>query len=377
MRIKNWLLSTLLTLPLLGLSQSAPSCAWAESFDLLHTVPLEIKGYEVSKDFPVTFYTADQVLKAIDSSPILLVHMEALRRGYEDLPATEKQKLLAALLKRHQQKEADLQLGFDHGYAQLVYANNKTGLFFLRKANDQFQNQFSSLAYAMAEVEADLNHEGAPPDGMTTRKMDAMYKLSDAVKFDAAHHEPGFWPTFIRVLEKIKPLAAYQSFANRDFSLLYLPYGNSVIPMQGAQIVMIPLKASPEALASNTSHTSCSPNEPDSSTATSFAAPNPDTPPKQPVATKNVTFNGDSAVLQFFATETPGLFRVRVTGTYGEPMLSFETYSSNRIVEDLEGDGSFEIVARQYKNDPLNPIMVYRYTPCGFELDKQVFSSFH
>src|SRR5262249_24124410 len=162
---------TLLTLPMLWFSQSAFS---DESFDLLHSVPLEISGYVVAKDFPITFYTSDQVLKAIDSSPVLIIHMDALRRSNEDLPSTEQQKLIAALIKRQQLKEKDAQLAFDLGYAQLIYNNNKTGLFYLRKANDQFQNQFSSLAYAMAEVEPDLNHEGAPPDGMTTRKMDAM-----------------------------------------------------------------------------------------------------------------------------------------------------------------------------------------------------------
>jgi hypothetical protein len=56
-------------------------------------------------------------------------------------------------------------------------------------------------------------------------------------------------------------------------------------------------------------------------------------------------------------------------------LLSFETYA-NRLVEDLDGDGTFEIVARQYKQDPYNPVIVYRYTPCGFELDKKIFNAF-
>jgi hypothetical protein len=353
-------------LAVLVVALCASNMALAQSFDLLRTVPLEIKEYEVSKDLPVTFATADQIIQVLDSSPVLLVHMEVLRRGYSDLPDSEKEKLVAALLKRHQQQEHDLPRAFDHGYAQLIYKNNKTGLFYLRKVNDKLQNQFTSLAYGMAQVEADLTLENSTPEEMTTRKMDAMYKLSDAVKLDALNHQPGFWPSYVRVIEKIKPLGgAYQSFSNRDFSLMYVPMGSNVIPMRGAQIVTMPLATEPEILALNAVHTSCNPEtkqsegESDSSKASAGTQVN------------------ETAVLQFFPTEKPGLYRVRVTGSYGQPLLSFETYSSNRIVEDLEGDGAFEIVARQYKEDPFNPILVYRYTPCGFELDKKIFGYFH
>src|SRR5262249_35827789 len=100
----------------LTLATGIRGVALAESFDLLRTVPLEIKEYEVSKDLPITFASSEQVLHAIDSSPVLLVHMEVLRRGYSDLPESEKEKLVAALLKRHQEQEHDLPRNFDHGY---------------------------------------------------------------------------------------------------------------------------------------------------------------------------------------------------------------------------------------------------------------------
>lgn len=362
MRIKTTFLGSLVALAAcVGLQ------AQAEQIDLLRTVPLEIKGYEVSKNFPSTFTTADQVLAAIDSSPVLLVHMEAIRRSYADLPAAEKAKLLAALKKRHQLKENDLQLGFDHGYAELVHQNNKTGLFFLRKANDKMQTQFSSLAYGMAQVEADLNLEGATPEAMTTRKMDAMYKLGDAVKFDAANHQPGFWPSYMRVIEKIRPLPLYQSFSNRDFTLVYLPQGNRVIPLGSVQTSGIPLTTDPEQLIKNALHTSCDPNVPD---------PGIDSPDRKPISQRQVTLNGSSAQLEVLPSDKPGLYRVRVISG-GQLLLSFETYNTSRLVEDLDGDGSFEIVSRQYKQDPYNPVLVYRHTPCGFELDKTVFNSFH
>lgn len=334
--------------------------------DLLRAIPLEIKGYEVTQSFPAHFSTAAQVLSAIDSTPNLLVRMEVIRRAYHNLDSTEAEALLAALLKRHQLNENDLTVGFNHGYAQLVFKDNKTGLFFLRKANDRLQNQFSSLAYAMAQAQADINLEQAAPDQMTTRKMDVTYKLTDAVKFDAANHQPGFWPSYIRVLEQLKTIPAYGSFPQRDFSLVYLPYGNSVVPMRGATSMSIPLQNDAATLFSNALKTSCDPENLEGG----------DSVVGSPISQKTTSFGGDSATIQFFNAEEPGQYRVRVLSNDGRLMLSFRTYAMPNIVEDLEGDGSFEIVARQYKQDPLQPVLVYRYTPCGFELDKKVFELF-
>lgn len=360
---------TLAALAAFALAASVQLPGFTASIDILRSVPLEIKQYPEAKNFPGKFTTAEQVLAAIDSTPNLLVHMEAIRRGYHDLDAEQAEKLLSALFKRHQTDEKDLMHGFNHGYAQLVFKHNKTGLFFLRKANDKFKDQFSSLAYGMAEVEADINLENAKPEEMTMRKLDVTFQLSDAVKRDAEKHQPGFWPSYMRVIEKVKTVPALSSFARRDFSLAYLPYGNSVIPMRGAMTVSLPLKASPSTLLSNAMTTSCNPDavESGSGSATATGAA---------ISQRSADFNGNVALIQFFNTEQAGLYRVRVTGSDSTPMLSFKTYAMPHIVEDLEGDGTFEIVARQYKQDPLNPVLVYRYTPCGFELDKKVFNTF-
>ncbi len=341
--------------------------ALAESVDLLRSIPLEIKDYAAGKTLPEKPETADQILNAIDNTPVLLVHMEAIRRAYHYLSPAEQEKLLSALFKRHQKSEWDLRTGFDHGYAQLVIKENKTGLFFLRKANDRFQDQFSNLAYGMAQVQADINLENAKPEETTTRKMDATYKLSDAVLLDAAKHQPGFWPSYMRVIERMKPLPAYASFTRRDFSLAYIPYGNKVIPMGSVTTASIPLKSTPDSLlAASMGTPSCDPG----------SGTDVDTSGSSAVSQRNVNFSGTSALIQFFNTEETGLFRVRVLSADGSPMLSFRTYDRGGVIEDLEGDGTFEIVARQYQQDPFNPVIVYRYTPCGFELDKQVFENF-
>jgi hypothetical protein len=311
-------------------------------------------------------------MQVINSTPVLLVHMEALRRGYQDLPASEQEKLLANLLKRRKANENDLMLGFDHGYAQLVYKQNKTGLFFLRKANDKFQNQFSNLAYGMAQVEADINLEGAKPDENTTRKMDATYKLGDAVQIDAMKHQPGFWPSYIKVIDKMKALPAYQSFTRRDFSVAYVPSAaKKVAPMNGMSTSNISLTDKPQAsLFSNAlTSTSCNPD------ATSDAADGM-LKSNSAMAQRSASFNGSNAIIQFFPTEQSHLYRVRVLDSAGAPMLSFKSYVMPNIVEDIDGDGVQEIVARQYAFHPEQPVLVYRYTPCGFELDKTIFDDF-
>ncbi|MCE3234738.1 MAG: hypothetical protein K0Q50_918 [Vampirovibrio sp.] len=364
-------------LPASGFSQTATPSTTAtttttsQTVDILRSVPLEVKDYASARSFPERFTTTEQIINALNSTPVLLVHMEAIRRGYHELPISEHEKLLTSLHKRRSTNENDLMLGFDHGYAQLVFKQNKTGLFFLRKANDKIQDQFSNLAYAMAEAEADINLEGAKPEETTTRKMDVTYKLGDAVKLDAAKHQPGFWPSYVRVIEKLKPMPAYKSFTRRDFSLAYVPYGNSVVPLKGTNTSSIPLTNNSATLLSNSLGTSCNPDE--SAQEANVSGGNSG---GNIVAQRSANFNGNAALIQFTATEESHLYRVRVLGAAGNPMLSFKTYALPNIVEDLDGDGTFEIVARQYQYNPLLPALVYRYTPCGFELDKQIHEKF-
>ncbi len=366
----------------LGLLLSSSIPVQADTVDFLRTIPLTVDGYASAKAFPETFTTPDQVIQALNSTPVLLVHMEAIRRAYHDLDAGSQDKLLEAIHKRRMTNEKDLMLGFDHGYAQLVFKQNKTGLFFLRKANDFFQDQFSALAYGMAEVEADLTLEASTPEVTTTRKLDAMFKLGDAVQRDAQKHQPGFWPSYIQVIQKMKGMPAYKSFSNRDFSLVYVPYGNAVVPLGGVQ----------------NSSQSLTTNNPESGlTSASFGSVcSPEPGPMDTdynavrgvsIAQQATNFNGNPALIQFFQTQesqfqekqTQGSkqYLVRVTGSDGKPLAAFKTnVAPNRIVEDLDKDGVFEIVVRQYRENPLQPIIVYRATPCGLEADQKILNNF-
>lgn len=353
-------------------TEPVENVAQTQTIDMLRSIPLEINGYASGRALPDKFTTKEQVIQALNSTPVLLIHMETLRRAYHDMPITEHDKLLEAIHNRRMTNEKDLMLGFDHGYAQLVFKHNKTGLFFLRKADDFFKDQFSSLAYGMAQVEADLNLEGSTPDVMTTRKLDAIFQLGDAVKRDASKHQPGFWPSYIQVIEKMKPLAAYKSFSNRDFSLVYVPYGNTVVPLKGTSTASLPLSKGgniTDSLTDVSLGTTCSPE------ATSMEASS--RPTGRSVAQQPATFNGLPALVQFFKTEGSEQYHVQVTGPDGKPMANFKASTiPRRVVEDLNGDGLYEIVIRQYDKNPLQPVIVYHYTPCGLELDQAVHESF-
>lgn len=354
------------------LSQETPIQVGVVDLNLVRGLPLDVDGYDTGKTMPKTFSSAAQVIQSLDASPIFLVHMEALRRGYASLGKEERVKVLETLLKRHKANESSMEIGFDYGYALFLYNKNKTGLFFLRKSNDYFKTQFTALAYGMAELEADLTLENAKPDEMTTRKLDVIYQLGDAVQRDAQAHSSGFWPSFVRVIQSMKPLSAYGSFPNRDFSLSYVPIGGltkQAHQSEKATSESVTIQTTPYSnLLNNSSHTGCTP-----------AAYTPDnTPGANPTGGRSVTLNHNTVLMQFYPTSQPGQTRVRVMSSQGQPLLSFTTFAKpSTLVEDIDNDGTDEIVARQYAQDPLQPVLVYRYTPCGLELDHKLFDNFH
>ena len=340
----------------------------AQVIDLLKSTPVafEPSDYPSSAQLPASFSSASQVVSVLDASPDIPVRMEALRRA-ASLTSAERDKLSIALHGRQRMDPNNVDKFFDYGYSQMTTRSNQNGLFFLRKANDRLQTQFSALAYAMAQAEVDLNNDLSPTSEMSKRKMDVRYLLQDALARDVAHHQPGFWPAYSRTLAKLKDMAPYANYAGSDHSIAYVPLGNSVVPMRGTT-TSIPLKSTPTALATNSAYTSCDPTDTDAEAIK---------PSDVPVASRKVDFSGQTAAIEFFKSpEEADKYRVRVLAQDGYPLLSFTTFDTGRIVEDLEGDGTYEIVVRQFAHDPVHPVVVYRATPCGFELDKRVRSYF-
>lgn len=399
---------------------------------LLRDVPLKVDSYtDILADTPARLSTASEILQVINNTPNLLIHMELLRRGYHELSEAEQSRLMERLEERHQDSDKDMIMAFDYGYGQLVYLNNKSGLYFLRKANDTFESQFTSLAYGMAQVDTDLNLENMTPSQMTTRKLDAIYKLGDSVKLDAARHQSGFWPSFIGVIERIKHVEAYKNFSNRDFSLAYVPYGSITIKYNTAANTNKPvaLTTTQHVAANNPTEPEITETElpsigrliqPEASlqckadlslgddaverttlssgqTATVVrayaarvmsAAPSALLPsqsgltPEIEQAGKTLlmerTFqvDGVNTTLRFYPGTAENQYQVQVE-TDGKAPFTFDSYVMPGILEDLDRDGQFEIVVRQYRHEPLKPVLVYRYYPsCGFQQDEAVVRQF-
>lgn len=322
-----------------------------KKFDLLRAVPLEVSGYTDSP-LPATFSTADQIVEVLNSKRDLLVHMEAIRRSYTQLSAAEQVNLLDDLFERYRSMDDDAVRFFDYGYAQLVIQNNKTGLFFLRKANDALKDQFSSLAYAIAQVEADINFEDAKPNEMTTRKLDAIFRFKDAVKRDANRHKPGFWPTYVRMIEKVKAIPAYQDYTSSDVSVNYVPYGNIEVPA----ITMLPASFSKAPVMANSAELTAQ---------TLFQD-----------RYVNLLGNGKPIRFQAYNTGIPSQYRIIISDA-GQAISDLTTQNTSQIMEDIDGDKQFELVVRQYATNPMVPVQVYRYKDSKFELDKTIDARFH
>lgn len=367
---KKHLCSVLLGLVAVG-SFQAPS--FAKQLDLLHGVTFEISGYSEAKNLPAKFSSADEIMSAVNASSNLLVHMEVLRRGSADLGASEKDRLVNLLHKRYLSSENDAVKFFDNGYAQLVYKDNKSGLFFLRKANDKLNNQFSNLAYALAQADVDLNIENAPTDVMNFRKLDVTYKLSDAVAYDAKSHQPGFWPAFLQVIKNLTPIGPYASFTNSDFSSSYVPFGADLALADAGTVQISKVEST---AVSPTATTKVTPEEVTCTAAASYADPAQLNWAKHFRSTTLHLGGGKEEKVHFFTTDTPNKYKVVAIDSNKRVLADFISPIAPYIVEDINGDGVDELVIRQYLENPNEPIKVYRYSRCGYQLDKTVSTYF-
>ncbi len=349
-----------------GLSCLAPQNA--QAIDMLRNVPLDISSYSQSAEFPSTFTSAEEVLNILNGKRTLLLHMEALRRANSDLAPAQKQELIQKLHDRHRALHEDAVRYFDYGYAQLVINNNKTGLFFLRKANDAIKSQFSSLAYAMAEAEAEINLENGNGAEMTTRKMNVMYNLRDAVKKDADHPRKGFWPTLVRTIESLKALPAYEEVTTTDMSLQYVPYGSSALPQSTFSVA---------------NHLDDGRIDPTEGTMLCGGDVYHPIETETLLNEKHVSLRGDDVPyhVSFYKSGLDDAgrerFRVVVADAKDHLIKQFFSYQAPYIIEDIEGDGEFEFVLRQYDESPMEPIEVYRMTgTCSLEKDTDIVEYF-
>lgn len=337
--------------------------------DLLRQVPLTINSYT---DVPETFSDPITVQNTLDLKRNILVHMEVLRRAYKGLTSEQQEELLKSLYDRYAEIDEDAYRFFDYGYGLMVMRNNKTGLFFLRKANERIKDQFSALAYGMAQAEADINLENSLPDQMSARKVNAIFMFKDAINRDAETHKPNFWPTLVSVLTALKPAAAYHDIVAADHSVKYVPYGQTAVA--GGPL---------DKVAQMKTDSSCN-----------IGAFKPTTNGSLYLDQSIAFVQGEPMAVRFYKialdqptpaptntgetdkADIPVTYRVITMDRQSNLVADFNSPLAPYIVEDIDGDGTYEFVIRQYAFNPLKPVVVYRYKACGFEEDKDVTQKF-
>ncbi|MBK8189313.1 MAG: hypothetical protein IPK79_02585 [Vampirovibrionales bacterium] len=354
----------------LAQTQTSDTAAPAPTLSLLKSVEIDLSGYLEAKSLPSQFVAANDVVSAIDASRNIALHMELIRRAAQQLSPEERIALLAALEARHKEIPDDVFRFFDSGYGEVLLDGNKTGLFFLRKANDQLKNQFTSLAYAMAQAEIELNQEHGAPDQLTPRKQDVAYKLTDAVNRDAEAHMPGFWPAFRAVIDRLRPIAAYTDYAQTDFTQNYLPYGVLPSPIDPAQDGE-DAEASPSGIAGEASNLDPEP---------ACVYPALSAPLDFSRLFRSLTLpldgHGQTMTAHFFLADVEHRYRAVILDEAGRPLVDFQTTAAPYIFEDLDEDGAPEIVIRQMAQNPAAPLTVYRYNKCVFQADEAISALF-
>ncbi len=368
---------------LLGLGSFSFSVAQAEPFTILKDLTIDISSYESAKDLPEKFETVDQVVDELGDAKDVAVHVAIIRRAYDELPLDSHETLLTALHERHREFHEDAMRFFDHGYGQFLFRQNKIVLYHLRKANDRLKSPFTNLVYALAQVEVDLNEEGAPRTTMNTRKMDVTHRLTDAVVQDVDNHAPGFWKAYVPMLEKLATIPVYRDFVTQDFTQKYMPYGERVMASYSAS------DSEGEALE---------PEICEEATAVSEDLPWDKLYRSVPM---DLTGNGQNEVIHFFYEEsiTPedqrllnvpppseetiireeapeNYYRVVVVNQANQLLADFQSASAPYIIEDIDEDDVPELVVRQYRANKFKPLIIYRLNDCAFELDEAVASYF-
>lgn len=351
--------------------------ALAEPEMLIRTVPMEVSGYAEAEGLTEKIQTADATLTLLQETEPLIVHMEALRNAYQiyGQNSEETQKLLSSLKERYMADSSNAAKFFDYGYAQLVFEGNKNGLFFLRKANDQIASPYTSLAYALAQVDVDRIHEAAAPDALTTRKMDITYKLKDALLYNKEDLLPGVWPSYVHILEALKAFPAFENLIHEDVTAILVPYGTTSANREGGNLFLnIDVSQYSDKVAGQPGTMSAKSIDVDTSCNFSTEVPNW----SDLAASKSTDLDGDGQMesINFFTTSAEGPYQVRVLNHDSKVIGAFESYKAPYIMEDLDMDNRFELVVRQFDKDLYHPLYVYRWNGNCYGEDKRVSAFF-
>lgn len=346
----------------------AHSEASTPSYDFLRYVTIPLDGYLTGQELPDSWTQHTQVVPLLLQNRNLALHLEILRQATLQLSADEQRKLANALRLEHRKIPDDPYRYFDVGYTRWVVHHDKSALFYLRKANDQLQNPWSNLTYALAEAEADITHERALPSELTRRKQDAMFKLTDALMYQAKAPVSGFWPAYLHAMDALKKVPAYTDYAQSDHTDLLLPFGQRVSVEY--TLPDFNLSEGDDDLNPTCMRSSINTLDADLDHATRTLAvyldEETDTPDGVYFMKANVvTENG----------HTPDGYHIVIRR--GDNVLaSLKTPVGPYIFEDLDEDGTPEIVLRQFAHNRTQPVQVYRFNGCQFEADTDLATIF-
>lgn len=347
--------------------------------NLLAYVSVPIQGYLGTEEIPAAFTSHQAVMSLLSNNRNIPLQFEVLRRAYWTLPATEQMELLVALQGYHQSVGNDPYRFFSLGVTKLLMADNQSGLFYLRKANDAINNSFTRLVYGAAQAGVDMRQEQAKPDDWTIRKQNAVFMINDGVQAHGVNPLPGFWPAYQRVTQLLAPLPAYTEAMTTDISDLMVPYGDSVA-LAYVKLAAATSQLTAAAIADSTEATVMAATE--IAPVTPATCQRPTAAPSQ-LASANrqvyVQVDGQGgletvAVMPNDEASKPSVMVV-VNDTY-QQLGRFTAKKAPYVFEDLDSDGLPEVVIRQGGTHPERPVLVYRYDGCQYVMDTKTAALF-
>ncbi|MEB3205933.1 MAG: hypothetical protein VKK59_01125 [Vampirovibrionales bacterium] len=399
------------------LSNNASNDSSYQSMVLLKNIAVPAEG------LPETFRTASEVLGVLASQSSWPSRLETLRRASWSLSKPEQKSLLASLRQQYQAQNTDINRYVTYGLADFIMTENKSSLYFFRKATESSQDPFLNLIYAMAQAQVDATIERALPSEMTARKLDVILRLRESVSMDTLKHTPGFWPVFVQVRQRLCMNPLYAQDLSDDFSLRYVPVGQSpfsvpTLPASksarasarstspskrpeasvsqpaktASKAALLAVSASPQAsesaqqaglLQSNSlSANSLSANSLSANSLSANSLPAKleasQMAPANLVSLRSIPLSPSmSHQVKFYANfSRDHAFTGVVTSSNEQIVAVLDGLNSTNIVEDLEGDGQFELVVRQFNQTPQAPVRVYRFVNGAYHLDERVASLF-
>ena len=285
------------------------------------------------------------------------------------LAASDRSDLLQWLMARKQVKPGNRHRHFSFSFANVTLANQLGSLFPLRQINNRLKTADTALAYAVALIHAENMIDKVDPSEVTLRKMAIGSQLEQASKRHAIRQKEGkapkgFWPLLAKTVEPLLDMPAYQPVLRTDLSRFILPQGNRRVQYESlAPSLATPLKpilgVSYDAMAPQ-----CSLKQ---LTSAEYQQLQQQTKIRQTL----VLDNSRPAYDLLFSADK-GSSTVTLINPNREQVGQFISPVGHRIIEDIDHDGVFELVVRQYAFKPTEPVIVYRLTHCGLQRDKAI-----